>query len=122
MERLSVLGGDKDPTVRAAWARLLEGRGNTVVVVPTRSRGFEVLDAMHFDLLILDDPGQERCYRMVWLTEDVPDVRVELLDLDAENLSAQLEGLLQIAEPLTAKPVDLTESGVTEFDSAETAA
>jgi len=122
MERLSVLVVDKDPTVRAALARLLEGRGNTVVVVPTRSRGFEVLDAMHFDLLILDDPGHERCYRMVWLTEDVPDVRVELLDLDAKNLEAQLEGLLQVAEPMPLGKVDLTSSGVTEFDSQETAA
>jgi DNA-binding NarL/FixJ family response regulator len=122
MERLSVLVVDKDPTVRAALARLLEGRGNNVVVVPTRSRGFEVLDAMHFDLLILDDPAQERCYRMVWLTEDVPDVRVELLDINAENLAAQLESVLHVTEPLGAQPVDLTSSGVTEFDSAETAA
>lgn len=122
MERLSVLVVDNDPTVRSALARLLEGRGNDVVVVPTRAQGFEVLDSMHFDLLILDDPAQERCYRMVWLTEDVPDVRVELLDLDTENLAAQLGGLLQVAEPQPLGVVDLTSSGVIEFDSQDTAA
>jgi DNA-binding NarL/FixJ family response regulator len=120
MEHLSVLVVDQDPTVRAALARLLEGRGNSVVTVGTRSAAFEVLDLMHFDLLILDDPAQERCYRMVWLTEDVPDVRVELLQLDTDSLESQLESLLQLGEPL---PLEVPNpSTVKDLDAKESAA
>ena len=113
MPALSVLVVDNDPSVRAALVRLLEGRAYEVSAVETRSEAFELLDEQPFDLLILDDPGHERCYRLVWLTEDVPDSRVELVDLNPDTMSEQLEVLF---------PDLLASSGVVEFDSAVDAA
>ena len=113
MPALTVLVVDNDPSVRAALVRLLEGRSHEVTAVETRSEAFELLDEQAFDLLILDDPGHERCYRLVWLTEDVPDSRVELIDLDPSTLGEQLAGLF---------PDLVTSSGVVEFDSAIDAA
>ncbi|MBL4849078.1 MAG: response regulator [Planctomycetes bacterium] len=119
MEHLSVLVVDQDPTVRAALARLLKGRGNTVVTLGSRAEAFDVLDSTHFDLLILDDPAQERCYRMVWLTEDVPDIRVELLDLDEANLAEQLETMLQVSKPVARDlPNTSVDLGLDSQDSA----
>lgn len=112
MSALSVLVVDSDPTLRGALTRLLEDRNFHVHAVQSRAEAFDTIDAQPVDVLILDDPGQERCYRLVWLTEDVPDSRVELIDLDPESLSEQFDELLGVSDPLAS-------SGVVEFDAAE---
>ena len=95
MERPRVLLVDRDAEVRGALSRMLEGHGYTVHAVESRLEGFDLLDELGPDLLILDDPGEERAYRLVWLKEtDQPDTRVELLALEPDVLTEQLEGVL----------------------------
>lgn len=94
-EKLSVLVVERDLAVRDALSSILQQRGYSVEAVSSRAEGFDALDELGPDLLILDDPGADRTYRLIWLKEvDQPDVRVELFDLQAGPLTQQLEGLL----------------------------
>ena len=94
-EQLSVLVVERNAAVRDALTTVLQGRGYLVEAVSSRAEGFDVLDELGPDLLILDDPGTERSYRLIWLKEvDQPDVRVELFDLQPGALTEQFEGLL----------------------------
>lgn len=98
MERPSVLIVDQDSEVRRVLSEMLERRGYRVHAVATRSEGFDLLDELGPELLILDDPGQERAYRLIWLDDpEQPDTRVELLDLAPERLGERLQGLLDQA-------------------------
>ena len=94
-EKLNVLVVEKDPAVRDALVAALTTRGYEVEAVASRAQGFDVMDGQGLDLLILDDPGTERSYRLIWLREtDRPDMRVELFDLQPRALTQQLDGLL----------------------------
>ena len=94
-EQLSVLVVERNAAVRDALTSVLQERGYLVEAVSSRDKGFEVRDELGPDLLILDDPGTERSYRLIWLKEvDQPDVRVELFDLQPGSLAEQFEGLL----------------------------
>jgi len=92
---LSVLIVEKDLEVREFLRDLLEGKGHRVRAVSTRAAAFDALDAHGCDLMILDDPAQASAYRLVWLDQSQPDVRVELVDLRPRGLVQELEGLLE---------------------------
>ncbi|HBP17797.1 MAG TPA: hypothetical protein DEA08_08390 [Planctomycetes bacterium] len=84
---------EKDEGLRAALSQQLTQRGYRVVAACSREEGFDLLDELDPQILLLDDPAQEGAYRLVWLTEDLPDTRVELVDLQPKELSRQLEAL-----------------------------
>lgn len=88
---------DQDDRVRASLSAMLEERGYTVHAVETRSRGFDLLDELEPELLVLDDPGQGRAYRLVWLSEDAPSTRVELVDLCPDAIRLQLDRVAKAA-------------------------
>ncbi|MGE0707261.1 MAG: hypothetical protein AB7N76_16380 [Planctomycetota bacterium] len=94
MKRLTVLVVEKEAPLREALRRTLQRRGYEVLVAESRQEGYDVMDEMAPDILILDDPAQERAYRLVWLNGEVPDTRVELVDLETEDLHHQLDDLL----------------------------
>jgi DNA-binding NtrC family response regulator len=96
VEKPSVLVVEKSQQLRGSLTDLLEGKGYVVHAVESRAKGFDVLDELGPDLLILDDPGQGRAYRLVWLKDaDLPDVRVELVDLDPSQFVEQLGSLVR---------------------------
>jgi DNA-binding response OmpR family regulator len=96
VEKPSVLVVERGDALRESLTRLLEAKGYVVHAVESRARGFDLLDELVPDLLILDDPGQGQAYRLVWLNDtDQPDVRVELLDLQPGALAQQLEGVVR---------------------------
>ena len=86
------LDPDEETQLREALTQTLESRGYKVVAAESRTQGYDLMDELAPDILILDDPGQERAYRLVWLDANVPDTRIELLDLEPSRLSSQLEG------------------------------
>lgn len=95
LDRPTVLIVDRDAAARAALGRMLRERGYDVREAATREAGFDLLDELAPDLLVLDDPAQERAYRLVWLNEpDLDDARIELLDAQPDRLHEQLVGLL----------------------------
>jgi DNA-binding NarL/FixJ family response regulator len=94
VKRLSVLVVEKDPQLRGALCKSLEARGYEVLAAENREQGYDLMDEMAPDILILDDPGAERAYRFVWLDSDAPDTRVELVDLEPGLLPNQIEDLL----------------------------
>lgn len=95
MTRPRVLVVDQNDEVRDTLVRMLRERGYTVHAAENRSQGFDLMDELTPDLLILDDPGKTRTYRLVWLHDDDQiDTRVELVDLQPESLGKQLGGLL----------------------------
>ncbi len=96
MGRPSVLVVEKDEGIREVLTSMLQEKGYEVHTVGSRAAGFDALDDLCPDLLILDDPAQERAYRLVWLREsDQPDVRIELVDPGPQNFFEQLNGLLK---------------------------
>jgi len=95
LERPTVLIVDRDPVARAALGRLLRERGYAVREAATREAGFDLLDELAPELLVLDDPAQERAYRLIWLNEpELEDARVELVHAGPETLREQLGSLL----------------------------
>jgi len=91
-----VLVVEKEQGLRKALCDLLQAKGYEVHAVSSRAEGFDALDSLCPDLLVMDDPGQQRTYRLVWLKEqDQPDVRVELLTLQPQSLTGQLGDLLR---------------------------
>lgn len=96
VEKPSVLVVEKSARLRGSLIDLFEGKGYVVHAVESRAKGFDLLDELGPDLLILDDPGQGRAYRLVWLKEaDLADVRVELVDLEPSQLVQQLGRLVR---------------------------
>lgn len=93
MKLTTVLVVEKDEGLREALSKQLTKRGYRVVTASSREEGFDLLDELTPQILLLDDPGQEGAYRLVWLTEDVPDTRVELVDLQPKELGRQLREL-----------------------------
>lgn len=93
MKLTTVLVVEKDEGLRGALSQQLTQRGYRVVTASSREEGFDLLDELTPQILLLDDPGQQGAYRLVWLTEDVPDTRVELVDLQPKELSRQLRDL-----------------------------
>ncbi len=86
---------DRNPKVRGELLRLFLQRGYQTRAVGSRRQGYELLDELSPDVLVLDDPGQGKTYRLVWLREtEYPDTRVDLLELNALSLSQQLASLL----------------------------
>ncbi len=96
VEKPSVLVVEKSELLREALTTLLKDKGYVVHAVESRAEGFDLLDELGPDLLILDDPGHGHAYRLVWLTEtDQPDMRVELLNLRPTQLAEQLGDLVR---------------------------
>ena len=89
-----VLVVDQNEGVRSRLTSLLEGRGFQVRATPSRHLGFDLLDELIPDLLILDDPGAGPSYRLIWLREDREDVHVELVELEHDQIATQLDAIL----------------------------
>ncbi len=81
---------ERNRELRDLFSDVLKTRGYDVHAVESRAQGFDAMDAMPLDLLLLDDPGHERAYRLVWL-EGKADMRVELLDLEPDTVREQLD-------------------------------
>lgn len=96
MERPSVLVVEKNEAIRSFLTGLLEDKGYQVHSVGSRAAGFDALDDLSPDLLILDDPADQRAYRLVWLRDETqPDVRIELVHPGSQGVFEQLDGLVK---------------------------
>lgn len=64
---------EHDPRIREGVARLLRARDFTVHVAPSRHEGYDLVDALAPEVMVLDDPARGSHRRVLRLDGGDPD-------------------------------------------------